>query len=240
LLVLGTISPSAGVRAAGLATRATGWLLWGGSLALLLGVCFYPPFLPALRLRARRVWTRLATSDQPVRDAYARLKQLETVNDHFAVGRFLRERGQAAAAVKHLERAVQLDAAHINARYQLALAQRDAGNAQAAVDELQRVIAVDAHFASGQPFLDLAEILEGARLYAPADVVLTQYRRLHGDARVALVLHARALAGLGQREPSKALLVQAARAPAAGERVAAAEAHARARARVALWFGGFR
>lgn len=240
LLGLGYLDPVAGVRAAGWATLAAGWAVWATCVLGGLAVFLYPPFVPALRLRLRRGWQRLGTSDKPVRDAYARLSQLETVNDHFVVGRFLRERGQAAAAVKHLTRAVQLDAAHTNARYQLALAHKDVGNAQGAVDELQRVLAADPQLAAGQPFLDLAAILEAARLHEPADAVLSQYRRLHGDGRVALVLHARALAGVGKREDSKALLRRAAQAPAPGLRVPVEETHARARARVALWFGGFR
>jgi tetratricopeptide (TPR) repeat protein len=240
VLALGAVSPVAGVRAGNLATRGIGWTLWGTAALAVALVVFYPPFVPGLRLRLRRLWQRLGTSDKPVRDAYARLAQLETVNDHFAVGRFLRERGQAAPAVKHLQRAVELDAGHLGARYQLALARRDAGDLQAAVDELQRVIAVDAGFASGQPLLDLATILLHAHLHAEADALLAHYRRLHGDTRVALVLQARALAGVGRREDGVALLRQAASPPATPGRVTAEEAHARARARVALWFGGFR
>ncbi len=240
LLALGWLDPAAGVRVAGVATHGAGWLLWGACLVSVLVAFLYPPFVPALRLRMQGARRRLGTPDKPVRDAYARLEQLETVNDQFAVGRFLRERGQPAAAVKHLLRAVQLEASHTSARYQLALAYRDANNAQGAVDELQRVLAADPQLASGQPFLDLAELFERARLPAPADAVLTQYRRLHGDTRVALVLHARALAALGRRDESVQLLRQAAAPPAPGVRISPADAHARARARVAMWFGGFR
>lgn len=240
LLLLGAAQPVAGVRAAHLATRGIGWLLWGTLVVTVLAVLLYPPFLPGMRLRFRRTWQRLATADKPVRDAYARLTQLETVNDHFAVGRFLRERNQPAVALKHLQRAVELDATHTSARYQLALAHRDAGDLQSAVDELQRVLAADPQLASGQPFLDLAEILERARLHAEADRVLRHFRGMHGDPRVALVLHARALAGLGRRDEATILLQEAAAAPKAGARTSLEEERARARARVALWFGGFR
>jgi len=240
LLLLGLASPLAGVRAAQVATSALGWLTWGLLAAALAAVLVYPPFVPALRLRLRRAWRRLATSDKPVRDAYARLAQFETVNDHFQVGRFLRERGQPTAAVKHLQRAVELDATHASARYQLALARRDAGDLQGAVEELQRVLAADTQLASGQPFLDLAEILERARMHHEADFVLRRFRSLHGDPRVALLLHARALAGLGRRVESHSLLQEAAARPPSDRALSLEEASARARARVALWFGGFR
>ncbi|MEZ5963472.1 MAG: tetratricopeptide repeat protein [Planctomycetota bacterium] len=240
LLALGAAQPTAGVSAAQWVTRGSGWLAWGVLVAGAVAVLLYPPFVPSLRLRVRRAWMRMATSDKPVRDAYARLAQLETVNDHFAVGRFLRERGQAAAAVKHLEQAVHLDGSHTGARYQLALARRDAGDLQGAVDGLQRVLAADTQLASGQPFLDLAAILEQARLHHEADFVLRRFRSLHGDPRVALVLHARALAGLGQRDESRMLLAEAAAPPTDGRQLSLEEQNARARARVALWLGGYR
>lgn len=240
LLALGVTSPAWGVRAAHFASRGAGWLLWGAAISAGVAVLLYPPFVSGLRLRLRRTWLKLATSDKPVRDAYARLAQFETVNDHFAVGRFLRERGQGAAAVKHLERAVQLDGTHTGARYQLALARRDAGDLQGAVEALEQVLAADTQLASGQPFLDLATILEQARMHHEADFVLRRFRSLHGDPRIALVLHARALAGLGRREESRMLLQEAAAAAPAGRALSLEEQHARARARVALWFGGYR
>jgi tetratricopeptide (TPR) repeat protein len=240
LLLLGLVQPAAGVRAARLATTAVGWLAWGTLMLGVLAVLVYPPFVPGVRLRLRRIWQQLATADKPVRDAFARLAQLETVNDHFLVGRFLRERRQPAAARKHLQRAVELDPTHTSARYQLALALRETGDLQGAVDELQRVLAADPQLASGQPFLDLAEILEQARLHVEADAVLRRFRGMHGDARAALVLHARALAALGRRDECLGLLRQAAAAPPPGTRVTLEDERARARARVALWFGGFR
>lgn len=240
LLVLGLAAPTVAVRAATFASRAAGWAAWGTAVLAAVAVVAYPPFLPALRLRLRRGWRRLGTSDKPVREAYARLAQFDNVNDHFLVGRHLREHGQPAAAVKHLKRAVELDAGHTNARYQLALALRDAGDLQGAVDELERVIAADRGFAAGQPMLDLVEILEGARMHREADIVLQEYRRLHGDTPLALYLHARALAGLGRRDESVALLRRAAQPPENPRPRSLEEDHARARARVALWFGGFR
>lgn len=240
ILLTGAVDPVAGVRAVHVAGTALGWLLWGGGIAAGLAVLLYPPFVPAVRLRLRAVWQRLATADKPVRDAYVRLQQLETVNDHFLVGRHLRERNQAGPAVQHLRRAVELDSTHTSARYQLGLALRDAGRVQEAVDELQRVLAADPQLASGRPFLDLAEILDQARMHAEADHLLRRFRGMHGDHRAALVLHARALAGIGEREEAMRLLREAAAPPPPNARMPLEEESARARARVALWFGGYR
>ncbi len=240
LLVLGAIDPSAAVRTTADVTRGLGWAVWGLGAAGFVGLAFYPPFLPALRLRLGRAWRRLGTSDAPVREAYARLRQFETGNDLLLVGRHLRERGNVPQAVDFLTRAVAKDPTHVGARYQLALAHRAIGNFQAAADGLQDVLARDPGHGFGQPLLDLAEILQAARMPAEAAELLARFRRLHGDRRAVLLQHARVLAACGQREAGLEALRQAAAPPAASERLSADDALARGRARVALWFGGFR
>jgi tetratricopeptide (TPR) repeat protein len=240
MLALGLADPEAGVRVAHFADRGVGWLLWAVAIAAGAATLLYPPFVPALRLQLRAVRARLSRDDKALRDAHARLTQFETVNDLHLVGRALRDTGFAKEAVPRLRRALELDPQHMSARYQLALALRDAGEAQAAVDALQQLINTDPAYASGQPFLDLAEICAQARAYPQADLVLTEYRRRHGDNRLALLLHAKVLASLGQAEQSRTALQTAAQPQKPGARLSAEENLARARARVALWFGGYR
>lgn len=240
MLALGALDPVAAVRTGATLAWGLGWTIWGFGVLALFAVVLYPPFVPALRLRARAIWRRLGTSDAPVREAYARLAQFESVNDLFLVGRHLRERGNLPQAVDFLGRAVARDPTHIGARYQLALAHRGLGDLQQAVDGLQDVLARDPQHAFGQPLLDLAEILTRAKMHAEAAAVLTRYRQAHGDARKALLMHARALAGCRELDASRAALNQAAAPTAAGERLDGEDALARGRARVALWLGGYR
>lgn len=240
LLALGWLDLAAGVRAAHLADRAVGWTLWASLLLGFAATVLYPPFLPGLRLRLRELRAQLGRDNKVLRDAHARLLQFETVNDLHLVGRTLRETGFAKEAVPRLRRALELDGSHMSARYQLALALRDSGELQAAADTLQQLINSEPAYASGQPFLDLAQICERARAWQPADLVLAEYRRRHGDNRQALLLHARVLASLGRRDDSRTALHAAAQTPAPGKRLSAEEDLARARARVALWFGGYR
>jgi tetratricopeptide (TPR) repeat protein len=224
------ISPSQAARRA----AAFAWdCAWYGAWAAVL-LLLYPPSLPFLRLRGRDLWRRLGTDRTPLYEGLARLRHLETHDDHLKVGRIALHLGELERAAEHLGRAHELDPSHLSGRFHLAMALTRTGRDEAAVDLLGSIVLADEKHAFGDALFHLGRIRYRRHQHAAAIEVLRRHQVLFPGHRAGALILARALAVTGATDAAVAALAVARRPVDHGAHLSLTEALARARARVTV------
>lgn len=206
-----------------------GWISLG---VLGLGLLFYPPLLPFLRIRFSERKRRLGTDRGPMDEGLTRLKHLETHADRLLVGRSARQLGDIPTAVENLSRAFELDPSHIAGRYQLALLLAEIGQREDAVNLFGSVVQEDEKHAFGDALFNLGRNLFRLHRDDDALAVLRQHQSVFPGSRQVHLLLARVLADLGQMDEARKELKLAARPASDQERLSPEENLTRARAKV--------
>jgi len=238
LMVATWIDPVLGVDLAALLAASVAWTLLTitvGSVALAL---LWPPFLPGLRVAMRRTMTRAGIDQGPLREAVAKLQHLETAQAHLDVARIAAQLGNDRQALPHAVKAVELDPELTSARFLLSQVLDGVGQRQEAVRQCRIVLRDEPDHAFGRAMIHLGECLLRDNDLAGAIETLEQHARLHGATRASAFTLGEAHQRAGNRDASLRWFAEAARNPAPGEHLAAADALVRARARVRLWGRG--
>lgn len=209
--------------------------LWLGAGAAFLALLFYPPSLPWLRLRLRRLRTRLATNQVQVLEAEQRLRHFDNAADHLFLGRVRREQRALPQALGHLQHALALEPDSIAARYQFGLVLLQVRALPQAIELLSAVVAQDDHYDYGDALLALATAQHRAGADADAEATLARYLARSPDTRRALLLQGQVLAALGRHDAAIAAWRRAARPFDDRSHRVLEDELARAQARVALW-----
>ncbi len=204
--------------------------------AVALVLIAWPPFLPGIRLWLSRMRDRMSVDQGPMLTAQDRLRHLETAPDHVTVGLAQLRLGQAARAIPHFGRALQLDPTHVAARFHLGRALLQVGALDEARLALADVVRIDPGHAFGRAILELAEACERTGDDATADRLLADHEHAHGPHRRADLARGRIALRRGDRDSARRFLERAAASPSAGaRRLNPDEAFDRARARVLRW-----
>lgn len=212
--------------------RLAAWGLPAVALALVV----WPPFLPGIRLWLSRMRDRMSVDQGPMLTAQDRLRHLETAPDHVTVGVAQLRLGQAARAIPHFGRALQLEPTHAAARFHLGRALLQVGAVDEARLALADVVRMDPAHAFGRARLELAEACERTGDDVAAERVLADHEREYGPQRRSDLARGRIALRRGDRDAARAFLDRAAAPPQSGtRRLTPDEAFDRARARVLRW-----
>ncbi len=234
LLVLDSMERGSAVEWVDAGSSVAGWVIGGAALVILVGLLLYPPFLPATRVRIRRLKSRIHVDQAPLRQAIGRLEHHETADDHFIVAQVSYRMGEVQTAVDHCARALEIEADCTKARNLLAKILAKAGQHEQAAALYDLVVRADPSFGFGDALLGLASSLDKLGQHEAAEAALATHEELHGGNRQALLLRARVAAHAGDKDKQREFLTRAAAPQMDGEIMAPEAQLARARARVAL------
>jgi tetratricopeptide (TPR) repeat protein len=228
-------------HAAPLATDRIGGAILGGlSDALAIGIglglvalMLWPPFVPWLRVRFRRVRERMSVDRRPLLESLGRLAHFESAHDHLTAGRVLLRMGQAPRAWPHLERAFALDRESAAAAYLAGLALFELGAFPAARNALAHAVALEPEHAFGDALWAFGRTLAKLGAEAEAEQVLARHEARFGPSPRVDLLRARLARRRGEAGRARELLDRAATPPKDRGLQAPEDALARAQARVA-------
>lgn len=234
LVLLDRIGPPLAVRTALAVEVALGAAFWPALAAAALAL-LWPPVPALLRLLVRNGIDRLRCDRTPLRRAVAELRHVETAARRLEAGRAALAVHDAAAALPHLLRAIELEPDQAAAHHQLGLAHQQRGDFAAAAAALERAVQLDPGQAFGGAMRSLGQALLQERRFRAAADVLQRHVREHGGNRGSHYWLGVSLRALGDRPGARAAFAVAAAPPPPRPRLTASENWFRARARVALW-----
>lgn len=238
LMAVSLWSPPAAVSVAWWGSRIAWNVLGWSAVAFAFAALVWPPFLPGLRVRARRLAGRMSTNKNQLRDALARLAHLETAQSHLEVARLAHQLGNARQALPHAVKAVEIDPELLSARFTLAQVLDEVGQRKEAIRQCRIVLRDDPDHAFGKAQQALGEMLLRDGQVEDAIAALTAHAKIHSANRSSAFSLASAYQRAGNKAEAARWFGEAARNPREGESLSAEDALVRARARGRLWGRG--
>jgi tetratricopeptide (TPR) repeat protein len=236
LWLLHSVDPEAAATTARVIAAALhGSVVVAGALALLLLV-IYPPSWPIVRRFFARQRARMRLDRLAMAELIERVKRFPNAPDLLKLGRMLEAVGRYVEALHPLSVALQLDQAHLPARFSLGTVLLAIGRHGEAAAQLSVVAAREPEHAYHQVQLRLAEALIRAGRPELATSPLSQFERETGGSPESFYWKGRCLLALGNRaEARTAFAASVAGAGALGRRSSAEDRVAAARSRWFLW-----